>query len=61
MPDFRIWSSKRLKLRENRDYRRDEIYLQKSSSSYRVKNVRKSLLKAFVSQKKIYNAMFLKL
>ena len=52
MPDFRIWSSKRLKLRENRDYRRDEIYLQKSSSSYRVKNVRKSLLKAFVSQKK---------
>ena len=53
--------SLKLKLRENSDYRRDEINLQKSSSSYRVKNVRKSLLKAFVSQKEIYTAMFLKL
>ena len=61
MPGLRIWSSKncspkekksfKLKLRENSDYRRDEIYLRKSSSSYRVKNARKSLLKAFVSQK----------
>ena len=53
--------SLKLKLRENSDYRRDEINLQKSSSSYQVKNVRKSLLKAFVSQKEIYTAMFLKL
>ena len=53
--------SLKLKLRENSDYRRDEIYLQKSSRSYRVKNAGKSLLKAFVSQKEIYKAMFLKL
>ena len=51
----------KLKLRENSDYRRDEIYLQKRSSSYSVKNAKKSLLKAFVSQKNIYKAMFLKL
>ena len=53
--------SLKLKLRENSNYRRDEIYLQKSSSSSREKNARKSLLKAFVSQKEIYTAMFLKL
>ena len=71
MPGFRIWSSKncspkekksfKLKLRKNNDYRRDDIYLQKKVQVVRVKNARKSLLKALVSKKEIFTVMFLKL
>ena len=63
MPCLGIWSSKncspkekksfKLELRENSDYRRERFIFKKSAISYRVKNARKSLLKAFISKKEI--------
>ena len=52
----------KLKLRENSDRRRHENnHFQKNLSSYCVKNARKSQLKALVTKKEIYTAIFFKL